>query len=673
MAIDLARFNATFLAESLSGLDAMEADLLELERGDRDPERLQAIFRVIHSIKGGSGSLGFEAIADFSHHLESLLDGLRTGDIEPNREIIDLLLRAVDAERNLLGELQNGIGVDFAPVEQLKSDIIRAHAGTAQAGETKKVVATAREQQLTTYFIRFKPHRGFFLSGNDPLRILRELASLGEFEPACDIGELPILSEIDPEASYLSWTGRLQTVHSIEAVRDVFAWVTDDCDLSIQAMPELETMPTFTQNDDPGPQAHERRGNDAIAGRRASDRVNVDLASSDPSHTVRAQTLQVGADKVDSLVNLVGELVITQTMLKQSVDKFDMTRLAQLRSTLGILERNTRELQQAVLAIRMLPVSFVFGRFHRMVRDIGMALNKKVELKISGESSELDKSVIEKLFDPLTHLVRNALDHGLETAEERIRAGKPEIGTISLHAQHRGGHIEIEVHDDGRGIDPEKIKIKAREMGLIGANDEPEGQALQQLIFRSGFSTANKVTDLSGRGVGLDVVRENITSLGGRVEVLSSPGLGSTFVIRLPLTLAIVEGMFVQVGADTFVLPLAFITECMQSSEKAVKRISGQGMVVEVRGEYLPVVELRQVCNIANGFDVGHGVFVLMEADSKRVALLVDTLLGQDQVVIKSLESNYRKVDHLAGATILGDGRVALILDANSIVRGQVH
>ncbi len=670
MAIDLARFNATFLAESLSGLDAMEADLLELERGNRDPELLQAIFRVIHSIKGGSGSLGFEAIADFSHHLESLLDGVRTGGIEPNREIIDLLLRSVDAERSLLGELQNGIGADMAPIEQLKADLAQRQISVAA---TKKIEPAVSEKQWATYFIEFRPHRGFFLSGNDPLRILRELATLGEFESTCDTSRLPILSEIDPEASYLSWTGRLRSVHTAEAVHDVFAWVTEDCHLSIQALPELQEIPTLVQNDHPGPQSRERRSNESTPGRRASDRVNLDLASGDLATTVRAQTLQVGADKVDSLVNLVGELVITQTMLKQSVDHFDMSRLTQLQSTLAILERNTRELQQAVLAIRMLPVSVVFGRFHRMVRDIGVALGKKVELNISGESSELDKSVIEKLFDPLTHLVRNALDHGLETAEERRLAGKSEIGTISLHAQHRGGHIEIEVHDDGRGIDPEKIKIKARELGLIGAAEEPDAHSIQQVIFRSGFSTANKVTDLSGRGVGLDVVRENITSLGGRVEVMSSPGVGSTFIIRLPLTLAIVEGMFVQVGADTFVLPLAFITECMQSSDQAVKRIAGQGMVVEVRGEYLPVVELRRICNIASGLDVGKGVFVLMEADNKRVALLVDHLLGQDQVVIKSLESNYRKVGHLAGATILGDGRVALILDANSIVRGQVH
>ncbi len=669
MAIDLARFNATFLAESLSGLDSMEADLLELERGSRDPELLQAIFRAVHSIKGGSGSLGFDAIADFSHHLETLLDEVRSGQIEPNREIIDLLLRSVDAQRNLLGEVQSGIGIDMVPVEQLKNEIIRLHEN-ATPPPTLEVYEKVGE--LMTYVIEFKPHRGFFLSGNDPIRILRELATLGELQTTCDTGSLPMLADVDPESSYLSWNCRLRTIHSAAAVRDVFAWVTEDCHLNIQALPELEGLPAFPKESKPEPSNLDRRTDDRGIGRRASDKVTMDLATNDIA-SARPQTLQVTAEKVDGLVNLVGELVITQTMLKQNIDSFDMTRLGQLQATVALLERNTRELQQAVLAIRMLPVSFVFGRFHRMVRDIGMSLNKKIALKISGENSELDKSVIEKLFDPLTHLVRNALDHGLETPEERLAAGKSEIGTLSLHAQHRGGHIEIHVQDDGRGLDPQRIAAKARTLGLIAVDEELDSQRAQQLIFMSGFSTADRVSDLSGRGVGLDVVRENITSLGGRVEVSSTPGQGSTFLIRLPLTLAIVEGMFVQVGLDTFVLPLTFITECMQSNEKAIKRIAGQGMVVEVRGEYLPVVELRRICNIENGMDVGQGVFVLMEADSKRVALLVDNLIGQDQVVIKSLETNFRKVDHLAGATILGDGRVALILDANSIVRGQLH
>lgn len=669
MPIDLARFNATFLAESLSGLDAMEADLLELERGSRDPELIQAIFRTVHSIKGGSGSLGFEAIADFSHHLETLLDELRSGKVEPNREFIDLLLRSVDAERNLLGEVQSGIGIDMEAVDQLKNEITNWHTIPSPADVPQRDSPTT---QSTTYHVEFSPHRGFFLSGNDPLRILRELATLGRLETTCDSSQLPALADIDPEASYLKWVCRLESVHTIEAVREVFAWVTDDCDLTIQVMPELEGLPAFAEAKQPDPTGADRRNDDRGLGRRASDRVTMDLAASDVA-THRPQTLQVTAEKVDGLVNLVGELVITQTMLKQNIDHFDTDRLAQLQATVALLERNTRELQQAVLAIRMLPVSFVFGRFHRMVRDIGMTLGKKISLEISGENSELDKSVIEKLFDPLTHLVRNALDHGLETPEERIRAGKPEIGTISLHAQHRGGHIEIQIRDDGRGLDPEKIAAKARTLGLIGSMEVLDSQKAQQLIFTSGFSTADRVSDLSGRGVGLDVVRENISSLGGRVEVISTPGQGSTFLIRLPLTLAIVEGMFVQVGLNTFVLPLAFITECMQSNDQAIKRIAGKGMVVEVRGEYLPVVELRRICNIADGLDAGKGVFVLMEADSKRVALLVDALIGQDQVVIKSLETNYRKVDHLAGATILGDGRVALILDANSIVRGHVH
>ena len=669
MAIDLARFNATFLAESFSGLDSMETDLLELERGSRDPELLQAIFRTVHSIKGGSGSLGFEAIADFSHQLESLLDKLRSGQIEPNRELVNLLLRSVDVERSLLGEVQNGIGIDMSAVEQLKNEIAQLHSGPkpSESHKTETIVGHAM-----TYIIEFKPHCGFFLSGNDPVRILRELTSLGEIETNCDVSHLPPLAEIDPEASYLSWACRLHTVHPTDAVREVFAWVTEDCDLSIQAVPELGGLPSPQRNPTPDVGSIDRRDDVQGLGRRASDRVTMDLAINDVSAT-RPQTLQVTAEKIDGLVNLVGELVITQTMLKQNVDHFDMSRLVQLQATIALFERNTRELQQAVLAIRMLPVSFVFGRFHRMVRDIGMALGKKILLEISGENSELDKSVIEKLFDPLTHLVRNALDHGLETPEERLSAGKPEIGTLSLQAQHRGGHIEIAVRDDGRGLDPHKIAAKARRLGLIASDETLDAQRAQQLIFLSGFSTADHVSDLSGRGVGLDVVHENITSLGGRVEVTSTPGQGSTFLIRLPLTLAIVEGMFVQVGADTFVLPLAFITECMQSNEQMVKRIAGQGMVVEVRGEYLPVVELRRICNVADGMEVSKGVFVLVEADNKRVALLVDSLIGQDQVVVKSLETNYRRVDHLAGATILGDGRVALILDANSIVRGQIH
>lgn len=669
MAIDLARFNATFLAESFSGLDSMETDLLEIERGSSNPELLQAIFRTVHSIKGGSGSLGFDAIADFSHQLESLLDKLRSGQVEPNRELVNLLLRSVDVERSLLGEVQNGIGIDMSVVEQLKNEIAQWHSRVIPIGLPKTEAALG---QAVTYSIEFKPHRGFFLSGNDPIRILRELASLGEIETNCEISQLPPLAEIDPEASYLSWACRLHTVHTSDAVREVFAWVTDDCDLSIQAVPELGELPRPQRNPIPNPHSVDRRDDDHGLGRRASDRVTMDLATSDVGAT-RQQTLQVTAEKIDGLVNLVGELVITQTMLKQSIDHFDMSRLVQLQATIALFERNTRELQQAVLAIRMLPVSFVFGRFHRLVRDIGMALGKKISLEISGENSELDKSVIEKLFDPLTHLVRNALDHGLETPEERLSAGKPEVGTLSLHAQHRGGHIEIAVRDDGRGLDPDKIAAKARALGLIASDETLDAQRAQQLIFRSGFSTADRVSDLSGRGVGLDVVRENITSLGGRVEVTSTPGQGSMFLIRLPLTLAIVEGMFVQVGADTFVLPLAFITECMQSNEQMVKRIAGQGMVVEVRGEYLPVVELRRICNVADGMEIGKGVFVMIEADNKRVALLVDALIGQDQVVIKSLETNYRRVDHLAGATILGDGRVALILDANSIVRGQIH
>jgi two-component system, chemotaxis family, sensor kinase CheA len=648
MPIDLTRFHSTFLAESLAGLDAMEADLLSLEQGGREPERVQSIFRAVHSIKGTSGSLGFERIAQFSHHLEALLDTIRNGQHEADQETVTTLLASVDALRGMLNAVQGGKGPSDGLIAELTSRLTAPAAPQAVASIEPEVASAAPTRQ---FLIRFAPHRGFFTSGNDPLRIVRELAQLGEVAVRCDAGNLPALFELDPEASYLRWEIRLTGPVRLSEIQDVFAWVTDDCDLGIEELA-----------------AERARSTAAFTGRRAADREPVP-ALPEIGGAARANSLQVSTDKVDGLVNLMGELVITQTMLKRCAENFEMPRLDQLQTALALLERNTRDLQQAILAIRMLPVSFIFGRFHRLVRDLGMALGKKVELKISGEGSELDKTVIEKLFDPLTHLVRNAIDHGLEQPAERAAAGKREIGTLALHAQHKGGNIEIEVRDDGRGIKLEAVRAKARQLGLVGESENLADAKALQLIFASGFSTAEKVSDISGRGVGLDVVKQNIVALGGNVDVFSTPGQGTRFLIRLPLTLAIVEGMFVQVGDHNYVLPLTFITECIHSSERPVKSVAGKGMVVEVRGEYLPVIELQSLCPAASALPLGQGVLVLLEAEDRKVALLVDSLLGQDQVVIKSLEANFRKVPYLAGATILGDGRVALILDVNSVVR----
>jgi len=376
----------------------------------------------------------------------------------------------------------------------------------------------------------------------------------------------------------------------------------------------------------------------------------------------------VSRDKVDELVNQVGELVITKTMMKQVALSLDAASIARLEPILQQLERNTRELQEGVMGIRMLPMNHAFGRFTRLVRDTGQRLDKLVRLEVTGGDSELDKSMIEKLVDPLTHLVRNALDHGVEPPSERKDRGKPEMAVLSLHAQHRGGSIEIRVTDDGRGVDPERVERRARETGLIRENEVVTLERAAELIFEPGLSTAEQVNELSGRGVGLDVVRKNIMSLNGTLSVETWPGRGTAFVIRLPLTLAIIDGMLVTCGKDAYIVPLAYIVECLQPERSKLKSIAGRGMLVDVRGTYLPLLELGRVTAGAAG-TYEEGLLMVLEAEGNRIVLQVDALLGQEQVVIKSLEANYRKVPYIAGATILGEGRVVLILDVASLVR----
>jgi len=383
---------------------------------------------------------------------------------------------------------------------------------------------------------------------------------------------------------------------------------------------------------------------------------------------MRTDRLHVSRDKVDELVNQVGELVITKTMMKQVALSLDAASLARLEPILQQFERNTRELQEGVMGIRMLPMNHAFGRFTRLVRDTGQRLEKLVRLEVTGGDSELDKSMIEKLVDPLTHLVRNALDHGVEPPAERRDRGKAETAVLSLHAQHRGGNIEIRVGDDGRGVDPERVERRAREAGLIREGEAVTLERATELIFEPGLSTAEQVNDLSGRGVGLDVVRKNIMALNGTLSVETWPGQGTSFVIRLPLTLAIIDGMLVTSGQDAYIVPLAYIVECLQPERSKLKSIAGRGMLVDVRGSYLPLLELGRLTSSSAGL-YDDGLLMVLEAEGNRIVLHVDALLGQEQAVIKSLEANYRKVPYIAGATILGEGRVVLILDVGSLVR----
>lgn len=658
--VDLKQFYPTFFAESLSGLDKVEAELLHLEQDPQDVERMHAIFRAIHSIKGASGTFGFDDIGELSHEMETLLDEMRNGKSQASQQIVDTLLKSVDCLRRMLLAAQAGHGHDLEESTKLQQRLQALRQGTTTGSQPAVAQPVQRPAGRTRLLIRFRPHSHFFKTGNDVLRLFRVLEKMGNLKVKGDANTLPDFEKLDPEASYLAWELELETAEPRTSVEEAFAWVVDDCDLEIQQLEDVE---------DRGQAETALPSTNSLAPSipRIAPVYNESL-SPEPN-AMASGSVYVDTRKLDDLVNITGELVITQTVLKQVGDNLDNSKLAELQTALLQLENNIRDLQQSVMSIRMLPVSFAFNRFARVVRDVSHELGKKVELKISGEHSELDKTMIEKLIDPLTHLVRNSLDHGIESPEERIDAGKPETGTLWLHAEHKGGNIIIQVRDDGRGLNREKIFAKAADLGLVEPDKTLSPEQIDQMIFLPGFSTVDVVSDISGRGVGMDVVRRNILSLGGSVEVFSEAGKGIAFTIRLPLTLAILDGMSIAVGQELFILPVAFIVEAIQPTAASIKTISGKGKVVDVRGEYLPLVILRDLLAIDSPGSVNEGIIVLVEVEGRRIAMFVDALLGQHQVLVKSLESNYRKIPHASGATILGNGRVALILDVNSLVR----
>ena len=640
MQIDLSRFRDTFFQESAEHLAEMEGGLLRLEREPGDAELLNAIFRAAHSIKGASGTFGFEDVAHFTHGLESLLDRLRAGEIPVTHTLVDLLLRSEDLLRELLARAAAG---SAAPEEMagLLAELQQAcgQTGKADAG----VVAEHPPEPVkpAAYQIGFRPSADLFQQGMDPLLILRDLAALGAAVTTIDVGQLPALSELDPEQCYLAWTIRLGTSRTMEEIRDVFAFVEDGAEIRIEAeVHESKCAPSA---------AAEPKAATALAG---------------------TASLRVATSKVDKIVDLVGELVIAQSMAKAIVDHFDASRLSQLREAIDETERYTRELQERVMSVRMLPIGQVFSRFPRLVRDVSAQLGKQVRVEMAGEETELDKGVVERMSDPLTHLVRNAIDHGIEAPEERRRLGKPEEGLLRLEAYHQGGNVVVAVSDDGRGLDAERIRRKAVERGLIADGAALGPEPTYNLIFEPGFSTAETVSDLSGRGVGMDVVKRNVQALNGSVAVRTEAGAGTTVSIRLPLTLAILDGLLLKVGAETYVLPLVTIVESIRPRPQQVRAVAGKGDVVSVRGEALPLVRLHQLFSIPTAMtDPCRGLTVIMECGGQRTALLVDELLGQQQVVVKSLEAHYRKVPGVLGATILGDGRPALILDAAGLVQ----
>ncbi len=677
MSIDMAQFHQVFFEESFEGLEVMESGLMELEPGSADSETINAIFRAAHSIKGGSGTFGFKAIADFTHVMETLLDEMRDGKREVTRDNTDILLRSVDCLREMLEAAQAGDEADADRVRQHQSELEQelANSGGGSAAAAPSAQAPDSAAPAGRWRIVFKPRANLFQTANDPLPLMRELGELGALEIEPDLSRVPDFDQLEPEDCYLQWNLVLDAAVDKARIEEVFAWVEDLCELSIEPLSGDAAAP-----------AEEAASQQMIPQRRAEDQGarGADRRQSDRRKSERRgggggaaqSSIRVETGKIDALINMVGELVITQSMLgllgekiedRQAVTPQDIEKML---DGLMQLERNTRELQESVMQVRMMPISFTFSRFPRLVRDLSGKLGKKIELRLEGETTEVDKTVIEKIGDPMVHLVRNSLDHGIEMPEERIAAGKPETGTIELNAYHQGGNIVIEIKDDGRGMDKDKLFSKAVEKGLIDEDAVLSDGQIYELIFMPGFSTAEQVSDVSGRGVGMDVVRRNIQELGGSVEIDSAPGVGTTITIRLPLTLAILDGQTVIVGGENYIIPIISIIESLQIKPDMVSRVGGQGETFRLREEYIPIIKLHEIFGFDGpARDLQEGLLVVVEAEGEHVGLFVDDLLGQQQVVIKSLEANYKKIEGFSGATILGDGSVALILDMPGILK----
>ncbi|MDD2366470.1 MAG: chemotaxis protein CheW [Desulfuromonadaceae bacterium] len=689
--IDMERFNQVFFEECAEHLAEMEKILVSLADEEPDDEQLNAIFRAAHSIKGGAGIFGFQDMTVVTHVLESLLDKLRNHEIAFAASMIDLFLSAGDViSMQLAGHR------DSAEVHQESVDLIRAElqkviesASPVAAVELERSLLIedltdknllADTGSLNCYELMFRPDIDLFRRGVRLENLFAELEDLGSLKVEAVVADSEDFSSFDPELCVTSWKLLLKTDASEADIRDIFEFVAEEEQLDVTLIAdvsdksvvaadaaEMSLNPLNGGASIPAP-ALSAESVGIKVGRRAYDKNELAPSAYGRRGVEAESSIRVGVTKVDQLINQVGELVITQLMVSQAAGLLDPVLHEGLHRSLQQLERTTRELQQSVMSIRLVPISIVFSRFPRMVRELAAKLGKTVELKTVGDSTELDKGLIEKITDPLTHLVRNCMDHALEKPDARVAAGKDACGTITLRASQIGGRIVIHVIDDGAGLNRKKIISKALERGIT-ASETMSDDEVWQLIFAPGFSTADEVTDISGRGVGMDVVMKNVQSMGGRVHILSEPGKGTQITISLPLTLAILDGLSVAIGDEKFIIPLNSIIESLQPAPGSLKTVNGKN-VVYVRGDYIPIIPLYQLFNMqARITDPANGILVLIDVEGEKAAVLVDALLDEHQVVIKSIETNYRKIDGTAGATILGDGRVALILDVGSLLQ----
>jgi two-component system, chemotaxis family, sensor kinase CheA len=667
---EMAEIAKVFFQECREGLDAMESGLLSLGASP-DRENINTIFRAAHSIKGGAATFGFAEVAAFTHGVETLLDEMRNGVRPVTVEAIQTLLQSCDCMREMIAATEAEQPLNQSRIASLNSNIsqiLGEPSAVKPASEAASPTDTVDNPQLSGWRIVFEPVADLLRLRNEPTRMFGELERLGTVVAHADVSRLPSLEALDPETCYLAWDIEMTGQIPRAALDEIFDWVDTRCRLEFiptgNSLPEVPSAKSQSDAENIGaaipPSAAAEGG---MAPVNAVHKANAESGS-----------IRVATQKLDNIINLVGELLITQSMLCGFAEGIDPSELDRLRQGLAQLARNTRELQESVMQIRMLPISFAFNRFPRIVHDLSRKLGKKVEIKLIGEGTELDKTVLEKISDPLVHLVRNALDHGLETPEQRVAAGKQEVGTLELAAFHQGGNIIIEVRDDGAGLNKTRILQKAREKGLVPIDQELTDEQINNLIFMPGFSTAEQISDVSGRGVGMDVVRRNIIDLGGHVQIFAKEGHGSTIRIRLPLTLAILDGQLVRVGKETYIFSLLAIVETIQLGPQHLNTQVGQIEVFRLREEYLPVVKLCDRFGIEpDSRNAEDGLLVVVEADGKRVGVLVDDLLAQQQVVIKSLESNFKPVAGIAGATILGDGTVALIIDVPDLIHSAAE
>ena len=757
--MDMNEIKEIFFQECEEQLAELESGLLRLNDGDRDPETVNAVFRAVHSIKGGAGAFGLDDLVSFAHVFETTLDCVRSNKLAPNQDVLKVMLKSADVLADLTNVARDGGSFDQARSSQLIRELEALAKGeappAAPAGEPAAPKAAAAKpapvasaappaepaanehgfmpvafsfddfggddaeavSDIPTYEIEFKPKSELYTKGNEATLLLRDLSRLGEMSIHCNMDSLPPLDQMEPESAYFSWKISLRTEKGEDAVRQVFEFAEWDCELEVTATDAAESTgeaesdlpmqpvpfdlsaldgepdaPLDTVEEEEQASAAQERDATVAAAQTASNVVQMAgnaarAGASDKAAAAAAQnnaqqqggaapTIRVDLDRVDRLINLVGELVINQAMLSQSVIENDSNGVSSINMGLEELQQLTREIQDSVMAIRAQPVKPVFQRMARTVREIADITGKSVRLVTEGENTEVDKTVIDKLAEPLTHMIRNAVDHGLEMPEKRLAAGKSAEGTVKLTAKHRSGRIVIELSDDGAGINREKVRQKAIDNDLIAADANLSDEEIDNLIFHAGFSTADKVSDLSGRGVGMDVVKRSIQALGGRINISSKPGHGSVFTMSLPLTLAVLDGMVVTVAGQTLVVPLTAIVETLQPDAAAIHSFGATQRLISIRNSFCPLVDVGRILNFrATQANPVEGVALLVESEGGgQRALMVDAIQGQRQVVIKSLEANYTHVPGIAAATILGDGRVALILDVDAVVsasRGQ--